>query len=128
MEIYNIIIIILLIISIVLLIYILTKRDNSAGKIKQESEETRKVLSEELQKNRMERSQSTREDRQEQHKSFQALSSGIFDRWSQRNLADTKRDEAAAQRISNVSKDNEVRMTRLEETVSKRLEEMRKNS
>ena len=110
-----IIIIVLLALNLALVGALLLRRNTSADEIKKESRETRLTLSEELAKNR-----------KEQLDSFQSLSKGVFERWGQRSLEEQKRDEATSQRISNLAKDNEVRMLRLEEQVSKRLDEMRK--
>ncbi len=126
MDIFDILIILLQIIIIIVILIFLLRKSNTKYDIKVESDITRRMISEEFQKNRQDISQTNRSDRQEQLKNLQALSNGIFERMSQRYMIDTKRDEAAAQRISNIAKDNEVRMTRLEEQVSKRLEEMRK--
>jgi DNA recombination protein RmuC len=122
----NILIIILLIINIVLVVFLLTKRNTAANDIKNESDKTRRIISEEFQRNRQDLANMSRDDRQEQLKNFQALSKGIFDRWSQRSIIDTQRDEATAQRMSGIAKDNEMRMIRLEKQVAIRLEEMRK--
>ena len=110
-----IIIIVLLAINLVAVIALLLKKNTSANDIKRESRETREMLSGELSKSR-----------REQLENFQTLSKGVFDRWGQRALEEQKRDESSALRISNLAKDNEVRMARLEEQVSKRLDEMRK--
>jgi DNA recombination protein RmuC len=122
----NILIIILLIINIELVVFLLTKRNTAANDIKNESDKTRRIISEEFQRNRQDLANMSRDDRQEQLKNFQALSKGIFDRWSQRSIIDTQRDEATAQRMSGIAKDNEMRMIRLEKQVAIRLEEMRK--
>ncbi len=115
MEPVNIIIIVLLIINFFFLLALLLKKNTSSNDVKKESDETRRMLSDEMSKNR-----------REQMESFQSLSKGVFERWGQRSMEEQKRDEAVAQRISNLAKDNEVRMARLEEQVSKRLDEMRK--
>lgn len=122
----DILIIILLIINIALVLFLLTKKNTAANDIKHESEKSRRIISEEFQKNRQDIANMSRDDRQEQLKNFQALSKGIFDRWSQRSIIDSQRDEATAQRMSGIAKDNEVRMIRLEKQVAIRLEEMRK--
>ena len=110
-----IIIIVLLAINLVAVVALLLKKNTSENDIKRESRETREMLSDELSKSR-----------REQLENFQTLSKGVFDRWGQRALEEQKRDESSALRISNLAKDNEVRMARLEEQVSKRLDEMRK--
>ena len=110
-----IIIIVLLAINLVAVIALLLKKDTSSNDIKRESRETREMLSDELSKSR-----------REQLENFQTLSKGVFDRWGQRAMEEQKRDESSALRISNLAKDNETRMVRLEEQVSKRLDEMRK--
>ena len=110
-----IIIIVLLAINIVAVLALLLKKNTSSNDIKRESRETREMLSDELSKSR-----------REQLENFQTLSKGVFDRWGQRALEEQKRDESSALRISNLAKDNETRMIRLEEQVSKRLDEMRK--
>ncbi len=115
MELQFIIIIALLALNIILLAVLLFRRNTASTDIKKESRETRMTLSDELSKSR-----------KEQLESFNTLSKGVFERLSQRALEEQKRDEASAQRISNLAKDNEVRMTRLQEQVEKRLEEMRK--
>ena len=115
MEPQFIIIIALLAINLVAVLALFFKRNSSSDDIKRESRETRMTLSDEMAKNR-----------KEQLESFGTLSKGVFDRLGQRAMEEQKRDEAAAQRISNLAKDNEARMTRLEQQVSKRLDEMRK--
>jgi DNA recombination protein RmuC len=122
----DILIIILLIINIALVLFLLTKRNTAANDIKYESDKTRSIISEEFQKNRQDIANMSRDDRQEQLKNFQTLSKGIFDRWTQRSMVEAQRDEATAQRMSGIAKDNEMRMIRLEQQVALRLEEMRK--
>ncbi len=115
MEPQFIIIIALLVVNIILIAMLMFRRNTTSSEIKKESRETRLTLSDELSKSR-----------KEQLEGFNTLSKGVFERLSQRALEEQKREEAAAQRISNLAKDNEVRMNRLQEQVEKRLEEMRK--
>ena len=122
----TIIILVLLVINVALIIFLILKKGTSGDDVKKENNLLRRMISEEFQQSRQEISKVNREDRQEQYKNFENLSKSIFERWTERNLVDSKRDEAGAQRISNVEKDNELRMTRLQEMVEKRLEEMRK--
>ncbi|MCK5130194.1 MAG: DNA recombination protein RmuC [Clostridiales bacterium] len=126
MAMETIIILVLLVINVALIIFLILKKGTSGDDVKKENNLLRRMISEEFQQSRQEISKVNREDRQEQYKNFESLSKSIFERWTERNLIDSKRDEAGAQRISNVAKDNEIRMTRLEEQVSKRLDEMRK--
>ena len=97
MEPIQIIIVILLIITVVLLFALIFKKNTSSNELKRESDDTRRMLSDEMSKSR-----------REQLETFQSLSKGIFDRWGQRSIEEQKRDEAIAVRISNLAKDNEI--------------------
>lgn len=115
-----------LVILLLLLVLLSGRKDELRRAVREESDRSQAQLSVELKLNRQELSEQAAKNRMESSASFENFERQLADRFAEVAKAQQILFENVANRINNLTRDNEMRMQKLEERVEKQLDTLRK--